>query len=412
MTFGIALVLYLVVWGGVKGVPKACTTDPVVTSDDTLKSETLTRKAAVGCAEDGGGVAACELPDIQAMLNFILVNGVTNCIQLVFSVTLAYSFRRFTDLPQEELQYGKGSRTISCLGMVCKKGPWVTRLLHFVQMFALWVLWGLIMDSKCRGDLSMTASCESYASDCAYFQLKNCQYFYTFCQEGEVPNEELELTCFTEDGRKSFSGLMDIRLTTSNECARCEILRADSTNPDTDEFRLLNNESKGTAGWRCKGDTCFQSNAWANICTKCTDTVRPLVDFENAEVANWWNTVCAAARRMDDTEQWGDDEGLLSASEPLAQHRELERNLAPEEQGCSWAPDLPSYYYSEERCAQVGSFVFRYSTMYCYLSGCLCALLTVVGQAVRITSRPEPWFCNPNEGTENIIKRILRRCGP
>eukprot|EP00913_Durusdinium_trenchii_P018351 g17239.t1 len=69
---------------------------------------------------------------------------------------------------------------------------------------------------------------------------------------------------YTQAGRAAFSGRMDIRVLSGVHCVACGILEADAANVmGTDEFYLLDDDSRGTDAWVCNEqlDGCFHTTA-------------------------------------------------------------------------------------------------------------------------------------------------------
>jgi hypothetical protein len=83
------------------------------------------------------------------------------------------------------------------------------------------------------------------------------------------------------------------------------------------------------------------------------------------------------------------------------------------EQQCTWGyTDNSDYYFGTDDCDQHGSFLYRVALLYEYVAGCLWVCTTFLGQIVRVTSRPEPWFFQPASPNEGIFWRWFRRLGP
>lgn len=430
ITFGLAVILYVVVWSQVKTIKQECPiTSWNATTDAALKNRTLTYGRSVLCDTEPTAAAACELVNLRAMLDFMLLNGIVNGIQLFGSCALCRTYLKFSNLPQERMHFGRTSRAISCGGCVAKWFPWVTRFMHLFQMFALWTLWGMIMDNTCRGDLSQTAACLQYRSDCAYYKQKNCQYYYVHCDANETNMQ----TCLTQVGRAKFSGRMDIRLLTVDACARCQVLKADLLNPlGTDEFYLLDETDRtNPLKYVCLDSmgSCFYTTVWGNIACRC-ESFKAFVNLNVSAVQTWWTGLTSGCtkRRLEDaaSSAWAEDTGRVMSlqldslegndvvASPFASSNtsQVARRLA-EKQQCSWAPQTQSdYFYDSDHCDQGGSFVYRFGLMYIYVSGSFAVMTTLIGQTVRLMAAPEPWFVNPNAGQENIIKKLLRWSGP
>ncbi len=92
---------------------------------------------------------------------------------------------------------------------------------------------------------------------------------------------------------------------------------------------------------------------------------------------------------------------------------EATSNIGIPEQACGFAPSTPDgYWYEESQCSQAGSYLYRFGLLYVYLAGCFWGLLTVLGQVVRVFSKPEPWLFNPKRPEEFIVWKLLRYCAP
>jgi len=464
LTFSTALTLYLVVWSQMSSVSEDCTVTPALTNKD-FKNYTLTNEQAIACDYEPFGAAACELQDLRNVLDFVLVNGVTNAIQLLFSGLLCRTFHYFSNLPQEKMHYGSTSRLISCGGCLAKWCPWVGRSLHLFQIVILWTIWGIMTDNTCRGELALTYNCANFEEGCGYNKLKNCQFYYTFCSADET----LAQQCFNVDGRSEFSGRMDVRLLSFSTCARCAVLAADKANPiDSDEFWLLDEEDRyDPSVYPCSQalDTCFYTTeaVWSTIACDCPD-FKNYLNLTEDTVSTWWTARSAScSRRLEGqhkqsqevfrdgakTEEILPDQMLVdvetdAADMPGFSKRETEMSLPDDpwgwrmeeaasrrrreeagrpdrgllglgldSQACSWAPQsISEFFFPSGACHQAGSFVYRLGLIYVYLSGSLMIVTIGVGQTVRVMCSTEPWFFSPSVGKESWFKKFLRMAGP
>lgn len=83
------------------------------------------------------------------------------------------------------------------------------------------------------------------------------------------------------------------------------------------------------------------------------------------------------------------------------------------EQQCGWGPSQPEdYWFGAEDCFQQGSFMYRTALLYLYLAVCTWLAVTFIGQIVRVTSRPEPWFFQPQAPNEGRFWKLCRLLGP
>merc|ERR1712139_44720 len=82
-------------------------------------------------------------------------------------------------------------------------------------------------------------------------------------------------------------------------------------------------------------------------------------------------------------------------------------------QECTWGVTTPEdYWFVTEDCGQHGSFLYRIALLYEYIAGCVWMAVTFLSQIVRVTSRPEPWFFNPQAPNEGRFWRFCRLIGP
>eukprot|EP00933_Yihiella_yeosuensis_P006388 TRINITY_DN111089_c0_g1_i1.p1 TRINITY_DN111089_c0_g1~~TRINITY_DN111089_c0_g1_i1.p1 ORF type:complete len:504 (+),score=48.52 TRINITY_DN111089_c0_g1_i1:120-1631(+) len=443
IVFLFALILYLVTWGNVRGVNKECSmTAAPPTNNTDLMAHTLKQGSALSCALDVG-LSACELTDLRAVLDMMLVNCVVTGLQLIMCLILVLSFRKFVDMPYEHLQdSGKMTRLLLLCGGICKLGPWLTRFLHFFQGCMLLGSWYMMVMGYCKGDLALTSKCTNFQPTCAYNKVRNCQYYYGFCS----PNQTQLLKCFEAEGREGFSGRMDARLLTNDHCIRCTVLKMDmKLTKSQDMFWLLDDSKKGTDDWKCleSATECFHTMAWTNIGCDCKETYASVVS------PKWASSLKCSSRRLELAQHLYSSESSLSefgvdllvskymnesvphSREKLQHRNETKKNIsgtllrrlqasvppvgpaAVTKQACSWAPGgIAEYFYDENQCEQAGSFAYRFSLLYTYFAGCIWITLSVLGQMVRLMSTPEPWFVQPRSDNEGYIFRFLRLVGP
>lgn len=412
--FVLSSTFYNFVWGQIKGPSQECLdftfdTDERYLSDSGLANLTREGRKATTCTFEIG-FPACGLRDLRNLMDFMLCVGVACCLQWTVSLALAGSFRFFSNLPQERLQFGKATRWTAFLGGVCKWMPWATRALHMLQIFSLVFLIYFLAMSTCRGDMSMTSQCASYDKECAFLKAKNCQYYYTYCRQDATQ----ELLCLTPEVRAPFSGRMDVRLLTNDLCTRCAVLEADlADKTDEDEFQLLDPGDMGTSRWRClsrsvsgSAPKCFdvKPGVWANLGLSCCG-LRLSLDLANP--ANEpFRTCGAAGRRVSEEEapvaRFFDDPILGNRSFAVVTRQE-----------CVWGyQDDPSFFFAADACSQPGSLLYLFVLLFTYISGCLIIPLTVIGQAIRVTTMVEPWFVNPRAAHPSVIERFLSLGGP
>lgn len=415
--FALAVVFYHILWGNIRSIDTDCQIDQMPKNDSELRARTLEQAEAVSCSNEISSLGACDLGEMKAVLDAILVNGITSFLQAFLYVILTFSFRVFTNLPAERLQYDKTTRCTIFIGGLCKQGPWLTRFLHFFQACVLFVYWMLLFSNYCKGDLTKTYNCANYQRNCAYNKLRNCQYYYVHCN----PDKAELLKCFSNADRIAFSGRMDIRLLTHDNCTRCSILADDLQNSfDEDQFWLLQESARDTDSWSCTSSlrSCFHTTQWNSLACTCQDSIRGIMSLEKLQ------SLAGTCRRLASPEE-GEGPASPPASAPALRSSAARRAEAEDsestdvsgdplpEQACKWAPgNPPAYFFSEDHCDQQGSYVFRFSLLYVYLACCSWFLLTLVGQAVRILSHPEPWFFNPRSAHEGLGWRFLRLMGP
>lgn len=424
-----ALVIYFVVWNSVSTVGDSCDVSAIVKEDDpdlktSLVNHMLEAKGAVVCSgEQAPGT--CSLAAMSSVIDAILANSITNLIQLLSSVSLCLAYRRFRDLPREKLQHGKITRSIKCCGCCAKTCPWIARLFVIVQIILVLTLLSLISANTCRGDLSMTHYCAKFQKECGYNKFKNCLY-YSRCQtnakaieKGWMDDEVTALECLNSEIRSKFSGSVDIRLISDDECVRCRILNYDLKSAKND-FELV---SKKDTRWRCLQDStvCFDTIAWPDVVCSC-ESAKMIVDMEVAEVKAWWDAKQGqCGRRMQDasTEAPNDEDSPAETPPPDSPPNDEEGAAAdadeiPKEQPCAWAPSEPKEFFftDETSCLQAGSFAFRFSGVYVYFASLLMIIVFIIGQGVRLLTWPEPWFHYAAVGGEHIFWRCLRLVSP
>merc|ERR1711963_1178377 len=159
------------------------------------------------------------------MLLLVLFSGIFGAMNFLAGLQVAWAYRKFSNVPPEQLQSHKVGRwsKIRFYGMVCKSGPWVTRTLNLIQgIFVGWVF-SLLLANYCRGDMSFTLNCVDWGPGCSYNKLKNCMYFYTYCNGKPVDTSKVK-GCFTIEERNNFYGRIDMRLVDSDEQCKCELL--------------------------------------------------------------------------------------------------------------------------------------------------------------------------------------------
>merc|ERR1719428_1795253 len=125
---------------------------------------------------------------------------VMNATEAGLCFLLAYGFRYFSNLPASSLSSTGATRKMMWCGGFCKHGPWIVRLIHFVQFIVLLVFMvDLQGQFKCRGDTTYSFDCANSQSDCAYTQLLNCRYYWgsADCQPAVTEeNDTPLLNCF------------------------------------------------------------------------------------------------------------------------------------------------------------------------------------------------------------------------
>lgn len=339
---------------------------------------------------------------MRLLLDAVLTSAIINCVQCIICAALAWSFRIFSNLPAGRLQHGRTDLHTIILGGLCKQGPWLFRLLHLLQACLLVIFAIFLFDEICLGDLPKTYNCAAYKADCAQNKLVNCLYHYENC----LIDSKQALQCFNSEFREGFSGRLDVRLLHSNYCVRCEILKGDAEDiANDDEFYILDEGDRGTDFWKCSDTaiSCFYTRVWATIVCNCQSTALNILE---PNLYKEMSESCENRRLASSTN---------TSNFALASPRRRSQVVEPDpvyEQSCAFAPDEPTYYYSAERCQQQGSYLYSNSLLYCYLSGSSWIVFACIGQVVRVTSRPEPWFFNPRQPGESIMWKVLRLMGP
>lgn len=518
----------IAVWKQFLGMWGTCDLDDVVHSDADLRNITKRVQRAVTCKWEEGTPSACELYLLKAMLNICLTIGIVSSIQFVTSLALALSFRLFTNIPRERLHYVHTECSVRFVGAFCKFGPWITRFFHLILGLTIVALCVLVGTRRCYGDVSKVSTCKSYDPSCTYNVIKNCKYYYSFCE----PNPDKDLACFTIAGRDGFSGRMDIRLLVADECMRCAILKRDLADPKSiDEYYLLNESHRyNKTVWKCKeyAHSCFHTVAWRDLACDC-ENAKTVVDFENPVIATWWDsfkcstTNAAPSRRLDDALQAPSPEnmtgevfadsvpriplplmppeevldeaeihlrgtlerlhgrpapefaldyehGIVSVAPAPAQcphpvtpglsvvrsfalwpsmvaevREDASRRLQQMAQStggksgsggdrqddsmvkggisdfdptdamdrpCIWAESEAEYNFDKVDCNQDGSVAFRFVFVLADIVVGCWVFLTLLGQLLRLRSKPEPWFHNPYSSDESWIKKLIRLAGP
>lgn len=393
LLFGVALVFYNIIWQNIKTIHMHCRIDSPPGTESDLINLISQGNQAVMCPGETTQ-SACELADMRIVVDAILVNGVVGFLQTMMCFIMSLSFRLFTNLPAERLQYDKATRCTTCVGGICKHGPWLTKFLHLVKGGVLLVYWLVVLSNYCRGDLAKTYDCANYktgcggtSGSCAYNKLRNCQYYYIHCRPWPRVDSAKLVQCFDTSGRLPFSGCMDVRLLTHDNCTRCEILRSDLARDNReDEFYMADPTPSELQSHACRGAAqlhCLETRVRRRHC-KCEDFIFP---------------TCNASMNAPSPMQ-------ARLAVPAAQS-----DTPP--QPCGWAPSAPLAYSMDERhCSQHGSFVYKFSIVYIYVAGGCWALLTLAGQALRTRSKVEPWFFNPRAPHEGFCWRLLRLAGP
>ncbi|CAK9061538.1 unnamed protein product [Durusdinium trenchii] len=427
-----AIVLYQIILATATSLGDTCGST-VPTNDTDLKAQVLSTSSAVECSNDAFGLSACEYGDLLNVANMMYANFYVNGLQFLVCMIMIYSLGKFTHLPAEKLQFDKknASRLMMLFGGICKQGPWLTRLLHFVQGILLFGSWLMMILGYCQGNLAYTSACTAYSEGCAYNKARNCQYYYTYCK----PDATLLLGCYTQAGRAAFSGRMDIRVLSGVHCVACGILEADAANVmGTDEFYLLDDDSRGTDAWVCNEqlDGCFHTTAWSSIkCGVSTTGGSCEASLGGVVTAAYLSDTLASiacARRLDERrlnetadETAGDDDAADAADDgddaadgDAGDDGDSDTATSTvTSQQCSWGnPSIEDYFFESSQCTQAGSLVYRLSMLYIYFAGCSYAVFTIFGQIVRLLLNPEPWFFNPVTADENCIFKFLRKVAP
>eukprot|EP00929_Paragymnodinium_shiwhaense_P015877 TRINITY_DN123986_c0_g1_i1.p1 TRINITY_DN123986_c0_g1~~TRINITY_DN123986_c0_g1_i1.p1 ORF type:complete len:503 (-),score=86.36 TRINITY_DN123986_c0_g1_i1:86-1594(-) len=446
--FVLAVALFVIVNGDITAISSSCTlsTDMYDASllpaapldDEKLRALTDSLGRAVTCTEDIDP-GACSKADIDSVLNLIVASGACAGGQMLFSFILAQGFAQFTNLPREALQHGKTSRRSLIFGGICKLFPWPCRLMHFLLMLTLFA-YSIVMfpQTMCMGEFPATKKCETVNSECAYVKMRNCQYYYNHCYPTKTEaglaavaavRSSLMSRCL-ETGigegsavqpvtgiagqewmdRDRFSGFVDIRLVTTDECRRCRILRDDLDNIGTAHFWLLNASTAATIAESAVVD-CEEDTDGNRLCHEVMEALTDNEPCNQNAAAAAPTPAATAARRLE-----ASTDSALETRGPHPDEQNEWRRLAEEEstQACTGLPSSPSdFHFSESKCSgMTGSYVFRQGRLYCYLAIGGTACLTVLGQVMRSVSRLEPWFFVPMVQNEWKITRFLRYMGP
>lgn len=498
-----SILIYVIIYGNYHLVHLECAVDDktLVTSNSGLMNLTLRNRESVVCKDATGDReivgGACDLADMEALFNVIMASGVCVVCQALVSFLLAFAYRMFTNLPTELLQHGKVGFMSRCFGGICKILPWWNRFFQLVQFVILGVLWYTVLFYYCKGQFAKVWNCRNFFSNCAYNKLKNCRYYYRHC----VANDALLTKCWVSEERKAFSGRMDIRLLTHDNCTRCQILAADfGKATDSDTYFLLEEADKGTENWKCKtnAQSCFSTSSMSAIACECTKTAN---DIFSTEAMTALTGTCTTSRRLQDYEPafprpcWlgnvtacpsiaREEKRVLASFQaaaaaarqslqralpepsrrPVLTRQSLKKGMsgdlqqsdrrlqnetnatngtgnatastaAPEvvstaaptqtvtpqavqgapitAQQCDWGPTTPEdYWFGAEDCTMQGSYLYRTALLYLYLGIVIWIGICFVGQMVRITSKPEPWFFQPAAPNENRFWRCCRKIAP
>lgn len=349
--FGFSICFYIITRSRLEAVDTEC----VEPSHDGSQPYAIT------CGQEDRVLPSCPGSTMYFLLVMYPVTGTLLLLQSLTSLLLAYGFRFFSNITREELQHSTSSRQFRVYGLACKQGPWVSRFLHLVLVLIALVFLGMVpLGHVCEGRIEVTSQCnpQSKASTkCAYYQARNCQYYWTYCQNKlSNVNQLISIEyCMTETGalkgttfrtREHFYGSADIRLVKKTESvgARCAFLLAQMTQYEPAPLQ-----------------TSPPTPASTHV-----PTSSPTVAVNGAA------------------------------------------------QMCSGYPTTPSdFWYDSDICLEAqNSLIFRHTQIYTLAILGLEIVTTLLGQAVRLKLQPEPWFYNPPTIGECSFFRLLRKVAP
>lgn len=272
-------------WTRLNGVREDCELDSIAGIAETnyiLKKQSdmnawiELRRRAFLCGNEEWAVEAmaCELEDIKQLQNTMLCSCIMNAIQALICLLLSIGFVYFSNVPASHLSSSSTARRLVWCGGFCKHGPWIVRLLHFIQLI-VWMIFvsDLQVKYQCRGDTTYSYDCANAQNDCAYTQLLNCRYYHgskdcgapseVISEGGEVTGESPLLSCFNPEFRSSFTGSVDIRLISDSTCMRCNLLSLDLETKDVNDFGLSDHQVEPQSAWCMEADstTCFKLKA-------------------------------------------------------------------------------------------------------------------------------------------------------
>jgi hypothetical protein len=346
---------------------------------------------ALNCEGTGPTLPACLWRDIDPLRAFINpIASIINFFQSVASLVLAWSYKAFANMPQEQLEKVKGRDRIQSLqGFICMKGPWLTRLLHFFNLTStiifLLIFWGL---RSCKYELNTTKPCAEFRNECVFNQVKNCIFWHQYCSgaygERAAENNENHIRCLDPDFRDPNAkgdqvttydlgegqeahftfGLFDIRVM-KNELSTDEMCKIVAGALKIRDFLPANSTMEG--------------KLVNHLDKSCNDGTLSQTSEEHMEIMMQTSLGRGKYSTMNNpgTENTIDD------------------------------PDAV-----ESGCENSQSFIHLLLQMYSIIIIICLIVLSLLGQILRRISRPEPYFHAPAEKKERWPKKLLRRCAP
>jgi len=343
---------------------------------------------------------------------------------------MGYSF--FSNLPFDSINSSNSDYRITCLGAISKQGPKLVRMANltaFVLLIALLII--LQAGRVCFGSFQRTHNCIGFQDDCAYNQIKNCQfYFSSTCRavSGISYKSYTIADCLDSDVYTRFSGRFDARVLHEDNTLACWMLHFDCQNGDTNIFRVLLPADANFLAASSSAFSPFYGNKQANDPLAgflyCKHPSRTIIDETVASELG--QTICSqtfawstASCDLTATKVYQYNSPFViadSENDAYAMYRtDLSMStLTASVQECTSviSSSLPAYYTEATECEQSGSYLSRFSFLSTFLMIFLAGLILCIGIMLRANLQIETWCYDPPVENENSIWRIMRATGP
>ena len=404
-------------------------------------------RSAWTCSSDYAGTyveAICSTSDIYVLAGMMITIGLLFIIVGFFCMFLQMGYSFFSNLPLESINAENSDYRITCLGAIAKQGPKVLRLAN-VAAFLLLVSMLIITQGAdyCKGDTTNTHNCVSLYDDCAYNQIKNCQFYMSSSCTGldpAIPTPQgsasncLDAAVFTK-----FSGRFDARLLhPSSPLVACWMLHYDCQSADTNIFHVVKSSNTGyffgsssTSYAPYYGSTTDTSNLLGAY-IYCTDKLKSASYMKSSTVsafdsagctallakATWAKTTCTLTDSYTIDHMSTTYNTYVSNSETNAfalYRNDLTAQGSASQQYCSTLASgktEAAYYFEETECDISGSYVSRSAFLATYLMLSLSTLTIAIGILLRRNLEVETWSYDPPAYNENSFWKFVRLTGP